>query len=136
MSASKGAAIAEKRYLLCKEALVDSVKDQSFEYAVSILESLEKDSGYLGKEADLYQAWKNVLREVYQEFEIEMTWMEWGIEIPENLFLIPEILLSARVEKGLSQEEASEGICTPETYSRIETGKRSPSLKNLESFGE
>lgn len=125
---------AEKRYLLCKEALVDSVKDQSFEYAVSILESLEKDSGYLGKEADLYQAWKNVLREVYQEFEIEMTWMEWGIEIPENLFLIPEILLSARVEKGLSQEEASEGICTPETYSRIETGKRSPSLKNLEAL--
>lgn len=125
---------AEKRYLLCKEALVDSVKDQRFEYAVSILESLEKDSGYLGKEADLYQAWKNVLREVYQEFEIEMTWMEWGIEIPENLFLIPEILLSARVEKGLSQEEASEGICTPETYSRIETGKRSPSLKNLEAL--
>ena len=125
---------AEKRYLLCKEALVDSVKDQSFEYAVSILESLEKDSGYLGKEADLYQAWKNGLREVYQEFEIEMTWMEWGIEIPENLFLIPEILLSARVEKGLSQEEASEGICTPETYSRIETGKRSPSLKNLEAL--
>lgn len=125
---------AEKRYLLCKEALVDSLKDQSFEYAVGILESLEKDSGYLGKEADLYQAWKNVLREVYQEFEIEMTWMEWGIEIPENLFLIPEILLSARVEKGLSQEEASEGICTPETYSRIETGKRSPSLKNLEAL--
>ena len=125
---------SEKRYLLCKEVLENSVKDQSFEYAVSILESLEKDSGYLGKEADLYQAWKNVLREVYQEFEIEMTWMEWGIEIPENLFLIPEILLSARVEKGLSQEEASEGICTPETYSRIETGKRSPSLKNLEAL--
>ena len=70
------------------------------------------------------------MKTVYWEAEIEMTWLEWGIEIPENLFLIPEILLSARVEKGFSQEEASEGICTPETYSRIETGKRSPSLKN------
>lgn len=130
----KGNQFSEKRYLLCKEALENSVQNQSFEYAVSILEELEKDSRYLGKDADCYQVWKNVLREVYQEFEIEMTWMEWGIEIPQNLFLIPEILLSARVEQGASQEEISEGICTPETYSRIETGKRSPSLKNLEAL--
>ena len=130
----KGNQFSEKRYLLCKEALENNVKDQSFEYAVSILEDLEKDSRCLGKDADCYQVWKNALKAVYQETEIETTWMEWGIETPENLFLIPEILLSARVEKGFSQEEASEGICTPETYSRIETGKRSPSLKNLEAL--
>ena len=130
----KGNQFSEKRYLLCKEALENNVKDQSFEYALSILEDLEKDSRCLGKDADCYQVWKNVLKEIYREAEIETTWMEWGIEIPENLFLIPEILLSARVEKGFSQEEASEGICTPETYSRIETGKRSPSLKNLEAL--
>ena len=130
----KGNQFSEKRYLLCKEALENNVKDQSFEYALSILEDLEKDSRCFGKDADCYQVWKNALKAVYQETEIETTWMEWGIEIPENLFLIPEILLSARVEKGFSQEEASEGICTPETYSRIETGKRSPSLKNLEAL--
>ena len=130
----KGNQFSEKRYLLCKEALENNVKDQSFEYALSILEDLEKDSRCLGKDADCYQVWKNALKAVYQETEIETTWMEWGIEISENLFLIPEILLSARVEKGFSQEEASEGICTPETYSRIETGKRSPSLKNLEAL--
>lgn len=132
----KGNQFSEKRHLLCKEVLENSVQNQSFEYAVSILEDLEKDSRYLGKEADAdcYQVWKNALKTVYREAEIEMTWLEWGIEIPENLFLIPEILLSARVEKGFSQEEASEGICTPETYSRIETGKRSPSLKNLEAL--
>lgn len=130
----KGNQFSEKRYLLCKEALENNVKDQSFEYALSILEDLEKDSRCLGKDADCYQVWKNALKAVYQETEIDTTWMEWGIEIPENLFLIPEILLSARVEKGFSQEEASEGICTPETYSRIETGKRSPSLKNLEAL--
>lgn len=130
----KGNQFSEKRYLLCKEALENNVKDQSFEYALSILEDLEKDSRCLGKDADCYQVWKNALKEIYREAEIETTWMEWGIEIPENLFLIPEILLSARMEKGFSQEEASEGICTPETYSRIETGKRSPSLKNLEAL--
>lgn len=130
----KGNQFSEKRYLLCKEVLENSVQNQSFEYAVSILEDLEKDSRYFGKNADCYQVWKNALKEIYQEVEVETTWMEWGIEISENLFLIPEILLSARVEKGFSQEEASEGICTPETYSRIETGKRSPSLKNLEAL--
>lgn len=130
----KGNQFSEKRYLLCKEALENSVQNQSFEYAVSILEDLERNSRYLGKDADCYQVWKNTLKEIYQEAEVETIWMEWGIEIPENLFLIPEILLSARVEKGFSQEEASEGICTPETYSRIETGKRSPSLKNLEAL--
>lgn len=40
---------SEKRYFLCKEALENSVQNQSFEYAVSILEDLEKDSRYFGK---------------------------------------------------------------------------------------
>ena len=75
-----------------------------------------------------------ILEAMYQEYGVEIPQAEWGIEIPQNLFLIPEILLSARVEQGASQEEISEGICTPETYSRIETGKRSPSLKNLEAY--
>ena len=43
------------------------------------------------------------------EVEVETTWMEWGIEISENLFLIPEILLSARVEKGFSQGRSQRG---------------------------
>lgn len=30
-----------------------------------------------------------------------------------------------------SQQELSEGICTPETLSRIETGKRNPTVKNF-----
>ena len=63
----KGNQFSEKRYLLCKEALENNVKDQSFEYALSILEDLEKDSRYLGKDADCYQVWKNALKAVYQE---------------------------------------------------------------------
>lgn len=49
----------------------------------------------------------------------------------EKIFLITEYLYAKRMEKGLTQEKASETICTPETYSRIETGKRAPSIKNL-----
>lgn len=82
----KGNQFSEKRYFLCKEALENSVQNQSFEYAVSILEDLEKDSRYFGKNADCYQVWKNALKTVYREAEIEMTWLEWGIEIPEIYF--------------------------------------------------
>ena len=131
-----GEANAQKRYLLCREAFENSRKDQRFEYTVELLGSMRKDAICLGKEFEAvsYQVWKKILEAMYQEYGVEIPQAEWGIEIPQNLFLIPEILLSARVEQGASQEEISEGICTPETYSRIETGKRSPSLKNLEAL--
>lgn len=103
---------------------------------MELLGYMRKDAICLGKEFEAvsYQVWKKILEAMYQEYGVEIPQAEWGIEIPQNLFLIPEILLSARVEQGASQEEISEGICTPETYSRIETGKRSPSLKNLEAL--
>lgn len=131
-----GEANAQKRYLLCREAFENSRKDQRFEYTVELLGYMRKDAICLGKEFEAvsYQVWKKILEAMYQEYGVEIPQAEWGIEIPQNLFLIPEILLSARVEQGASQEEISEGICTPETYSRIETGKRSPSLKNLEAL--
>lgn len=131
-----GEANAQKRYLLCREAFENSRKDQRFEYTVELLGYMRKDAICLGKEFEAvsYQVWKKILEAMYQEYGVEIPQAEWGIEIPQNLFLIPEILLSARVEQAASQEEISEGICTPETYSRIETGKRSPSLKNLEAL--
>ena len=131
-----GEANAQKRYLLCREAFENSRKDQRFEYTVELLGYMRKDAICLGKEFEAvsYQVWKKILEAMYQEYGVEIPQAEWGIEIPQNLFLIPEILLSARVEQGASQDVISEGICTPETYSRIETGKRSPSLKNLEAL--
>lgn len=49
----------------------------------------------------------------------------------EKLFLITEYLYSSRMAKGMTQEEVSSGICEPETYSRIETGKHAPVKTNL-----
>lgn len=53
-----------------------------------------------------------------------------------KLFFIPEYLYSNRMRKGLTQAKLSEGICEPETYSRIETGKYPPKKKNLEALME
>ena len=66
----------------------------------------------------------------------ESLWVRAGMDTgfhPETtyfqmpkVYLIDEFLYSKRKEKNLTQEALSEGICEPETYSRIETGKRKP----------
>lgn len=47
-----------------------------------------------------------------------------------------EMIREMREAQGLSQEELSEGICTQETLSRIENGKRSPNKKNFHKIME
>lgn len=54
----------------------------------------------------------------------------------EKLFLITEYLRSVRMAKGMTQEEVCFGICEPETYSRIETGKHAPVKTNLYRLAE
>jgi len=51
-------------------------------------------------------------------------------------YILQEYLVSKRKELGLTQSELSEGICEPETYSRVESGKRAPSRKNMEQLSE
>lgn len=70
---------------------------------------------------------------------LESLWMRAEMDTrfrPETLYyqmpkvyLIEEFLYSKRKEKHLTQEALSEGICEPETYSRVETGKRKPQKK-------
>lgn len=40
-----------------------------------------------------------------------------------GLYYIGEVIKRTRESLGMTQEELSEGICTTETLSRIETGK-------------
>lgn len=54
----------------------------------------------------------------------------------EKLFLITEYLVSERMRKGMTQQEVSENICEPETYSRIETGKHAPVKRNMYELAE
>ena len=52
------------------------------------------------------------------------------------LFLISEYLCSERTARGWTQQKISEGICEPETYSRIETGKHAPVKSSMYQFAE
>lgn len=94
----KGNQFSEKRYLLCKEALENSVQNQSFEYAVSILEALEnrleiKPGYFIG------QVWTNdfsvleltqKLRMAVSNLDLE-TWEECQKKLEEKLDLSKKI---------------------------------------------
>lgn len=43
-------------------------------------------------------------------------------------------ILDRRTELGLSQREAAEGVCSPATLARLETGSRRPSVEMLEAI--
>lgn len=53
-----------------------------------------------------------------------------------GLYYIGEVIKRTRESLGMTQEELSEGICTTETLSRIETGKRTPNRANFKALME
>ncbi len=53
-----------------------------------------------------------------------------------ELVISNEVIRELRLAKGLSQEELSDEICSQETLSRIEHGKRSPNRKKLQQLLE
>lgn len=61
-------------------------------------------------------------------------WYVWDLwQEPE---LLREVIERRRRQRGISQEALSEDICTPETLSRIVTGKRAPSRRNFKALAK
>lgn len=61
-------------------------------------------------------------------------WYVWDLwQEPE---LLREVIERRRKQRGISQEVLSEDICTPETLSRIVTGKRAPSRRNFKALAK
>ena len=54
----------------------------------------------------------------------------------EEVVVNREILKDLRLFQGMSQQELSDGICSWETLSRIESGRRKPNRKNLHKMYE
>lgn len=81
-----------------------------------------------------------VLREIGKQYA-EDIWDEKLLFLlfygdKQECHLTNEMIIYARMRNSLSQEQLSEGICTPETLSRIETGKRNPTIKNFHALME
>lgn len=83
-----------------------------------------------------YEKQLQALKEVYEEYDAKAYMSENLLSSYSNqeLYLVDEVIKRSRVEKGVSQELLSEGICTPETLSRIESGKRAPNTRNFRAL--
>lgn len=92
------------------------------------------DHGAFCKHQNLRKKQYQVLQSVLQEYGGEMA-EETSLFLFRSSFqekqMVDELLHYARIRKELSQETLSEGICAPETLSRIETGKRNPTVKHF-----
>lgn len=104
---------------------------------VELMEAYVKcqEQGIYTEQGEQYRVWMQVLRESYEEADcvqgMDNTWRHYQ---NQELNLIHELLGQCRRRKGLTQEEASEGICTPETLSRIEHAKREPIREHVQAL--
>jgi transcriptional regulator with XRE-family HTH domain len=77
------------------------------------------------------------LIELYKEYNFTLSNNSTTLllENTQNeIHLVNEFIKNCRLANGLSQETLSGDICSPETLSRIESGKRAPSIKNFDSL--
>ncbi|MCM1056961.1 MAG: transcriptional regulator [Firmicutes bacterium] len=107
----------------------------------AVLDSYVKAAEGLGTEEQVHRekvqlgAWRELMQEIGQtgeklDDELYMT------DIWQEADLLDEVLRRNRQYQGYSQEELSEGICTPETLSRIETGRRAPNTGTFRALAE
>lgn len=128
----------EEQLMLCHKAIELLRKDKTF-YDITTL--LERYMDLLPKvpnsNISFYQKQYETFCDILYQNRISTTFRpELLIMQTPRIFMIPEYFSSERKEKRLTQESLSEGICEPETYSRIERGKRSPSKKNVVALAE
>lgn len=86
---------------------------------------------------------KRVQLEAWKELMQELGHTERGLDdelymmdVWQEVELLDERISRARQQQGYSQEALSEDICTPETLSRIETGKRAPNQRTYKALAK
>lgn len=128
----------EEQIEYCEKALDYMRSDLSFYEITAVLRMyiplLEKSES---PKAVVYKKQYEVFENLFMEVGMETTFYaeRFCVRRPK-LYMLNEYLYVKRNEKELTQEALSEGICEPETYSRIETGKRAPSRQNLNKLAE
>lgn len=124
--------------ILCEKAIQLLRENKTFHDITELLflyiPLLEKsNSEELGFYKKQYEVFYDLLQS--EDMSIGFRPEVFGARKPK-VYMIHEYLSSKRQEKGLTQEYLSEGICEPETYSRVERGKRAPSRKNFKALAE
>lgn len=81
------------------------------------------------------EAWKGLTRELGHT-ESGLDDELYMMDVWQEVELLDERISRARQQQGYSQETLSEDICTPETLSRIETGKRAPNQRTYKALAK
>ena len=124
-------------YEVCRKGIDCLAENGSLSMLYHLLELEEECQKKLGKE--------NLLHKVQeQKAAVKFLYDIVGTVMPSEriaefiyvsrqseILVANELLKEVRLEQNLSQEELSTDICTQETLSRIECGKRRPHSKNL-----
>lgn len=123
---------------LLEQAINFSQEDKSFHDLTEVLRFylpfLEKRSS---NELRFYKKQYEVFCDLLQSEDLKTSFIpEITIMSRPKYYIINEYLSSKRNSYGLTQEELCEGICEPETYSRVENGKHAPSRKNFKLLSE
>lgn len=136
--------LGQKRYvectLLCQKA-IDLLRWQGVLYDMAALMEAYLQccrEGVSGEQERRYEKQLSALKEVYQEYGVDVYQTENPALYYSNqeIYLVDEVIKMSRMDRSLSQEMLSEGICTPETLSRIESGKRAPNARNFHALME
>ena len=123
---------------LCEKAIQLLRENKTFHDITELLRLyiplLEKSNS---EELRFYKKQYEVFCDLLQSEDMDIGFRPevFGARKPK-VYMIHEYLSSKRKEKGFTQEALSEGICEPETYSRVEGGKRAPSRKNFKALAE
>lgn len=87
------------------------------------------------KQYTLYQQVEELLVEIREKAHIQESGMSYPLlKVGSRGYVLGERILRVRTSLGMTQEELCEGICTPETVSRIERGERAPKVAVYEQL--
>lgn len=94
--------------------------------------------GFAGERQKYYEKQLGALKEVYREYGVDFCKTENVVSGygSQEIYLVDEVIKMSRAGSSFSQEVLSEGICTPETLSRVESGRRAPNRGNFYALME
>lgn len=104
-------------------------------YMTEILEGYAKVLAYGEKETEYVKElsnWHDSLIALEEEYGVHLEKYRLFHHLNRSFELDYEVIRHDRKAMGISQEVLAEEICAPESLSRIESGRRSPSNRNLE----
>lgn len=128
----------EEKLHLCRYA-IDMLRERKDMYDISELlriylslipETEYKEIAYYTKHLEVFDDLQK-RAEMDSQFRPELLYTQTA-----KIYVLEEYLRSKRKEKGFTQEKLSEGICEPETYSRIENGKQVPKKKKYYALAD